>query len=239
MNPRFERSKHFLQLSLAFLATTAFAQQSGGGNPELQEKIAALKKSMAQSQQALRQYTWIETTQVILKGETKSTTQASCQYAADGKVVKTPVDTAQPQQKQPPRGVKGKVVANKKEEMSDYMKSAVALIQLYIPPDPARLQDTFKAGKAEMQQSAGSVVTLAFHDYIKPGDSLSLAINGQTSTMQSVSVKSYLDDAKDAVNLTVRFATLPDGANYAAETVLDATAKQLQVRTTNSGYRKL
>jgi len=238
MNSRIERSKHSLQLSLAFLATTALAQQGGGGNPELQEKIAALKKSMAQSQQVLRQYTWMETTQVSLKGETKSTTQASCQYAADGKVVKTPVDTAQPQQKQQ-RGVKGKVVANKKEEMSDYMKSAVALIKGYVPPDPARLQDAFKAGKAELQQSAGGVATLVFHDYLKPGDSMSLAVNAQTNTMQGVSVKSYLDDAKDAVNLTVRFATLPDGGTYAAETVLDATAKQMQVRITNSGYRKL
>ncbi len=238
MNSRFGRSKRFLQLGLALLAATAFAQQSGGGNPELQEKIAALKKSMAQSQQALRQYAWMETTQILLKGETKSTTQASCQYAADGKVVKTPVDTGQSQQKQQ-RGVKGKVVANKKEEMSDYMKSAVALIKSYVPPDPTRLQDNFKAGKAEMQQSAGGVMTLVFRDYVKPGDTLSLSINSQTSTMQGVSVKSYLDDAKDAVDLTVRFATLPDGANYAAETVLDATAKQLQVRTTNSGYRKL
>jgi len=235
MNSRFARSGRFLKWSLVLLAATAFAQQ---GNPELQEKIAALKKAMAQSQQTLRQYAWMETTQVILKGETKSTTQASCQYAADGKVVKTPVDTAPPQQKQQ-RGVKGKVVANKKEEMSDYMKSAVALIKSYVPPDPARLQDTFKAGKAEMQQSAGGVVTLVFHDYVKPGDTLSLAINAQTNSLQGVSVKSYLDDAKDAVNLSVRFANLPDGANYAAETILDATAKQLQVKTTNSGYRKL
>jgi hypothetical protein len=226
-------------LGLAVLAATAFAQQDGGGKPELQEQIAALKKSMAQSQQTLRQYTWTETTQVSLKGETKSTTQASCQYAADGKVVKTPIDTTPPPPQKQPKGLKGKVVANKKEEMSDYMKSAVALIQRYVPPDASRMQEAFKAGKAEMQPSAGGVVTLVFHDYAKPGDTLSLAINGQTNTMQGVSVKSYLDDAKDAVNLTVRFANLPDGANYVAETVLDATAKQMQVRTTNSGYRKL
>jgi hypothetical protein len=239
MSSRFGRSTVYVGLGLAVLATTAFAQQDGGGKPELQEKIAALKKSMAQSQQALRQYAWTETTQVSLKGETKSTTQASCQYAADGKVVKTPVDPAQPPAQKPPRGLKGKIVAEKKEEMSDYMKSAVALIKSYVPPDASRMQEAFKAGKAEMQPSAGGIVTLDFHDYVKPGDTLSLAIDGQTNTMQSVSVKSYLDDPKDAVNLTVRFANLPDGVNYVAETVLDATAKQMQVRTTNSGYRKL
>ncbi len=238
MRSPFGKYRRYTGFGLALLAVTAFAQQDAGGKPELQEKIAALKKSMAQSQQALRQYAWTETTQVILKGETKSTTQASCQFAADGKVVKTPVNAGQPPP-QTPKGVKGKVVSNKKEEMSDYMKSAAALIQSYVPPDPSRLEAAFKAGKAEMQQSPGGVVSLVFHDYVKPGDALSLMMSAQTNTIQNVSVKSYLDDAKDAVNLTVRFASLPDGANYAAETVLDATAKQMQVRTTNSGYRKL
>jgi hypothetical protein len=33
-------------------------------------------------------------------------------------------------------------------------------------------------------------------------------------------------------------ASLPDGTNYAQQTVLDATAKKLQVTTTNSNYQK-
>ena len=43
---------------------------------------------------------------------------------------------------------------------------------------------------------------------------------------------------KDVVTLAVRFAALPDGANYSAETVLVAKAKQIQVKITNSGYKK-
>jgi hypothetical protein len=35
----------------------------------------------------------------------------------------------------------------------------------------------------------------------------------------------------------VQFASLPDGTNYAQQSVLGATAKQLQVTTTNSNYR--
>jgi hypothetical protein len=34
-------------------------------------------------------------------------------------------------------------------------------------------------------------------------------------------------------------ASLPDGANYAQQTILNASAKQLVVTTTNSNYRKL
>jgi hypothetical protein len=39
--------------------------------------------------------------------------------------------------------------------------------------------------------------------------------------------------------LTVQMASLPDGTNYAQQTVLDASAKKLQVTTTNSNYQKL
>jgi hypothetical protein len=34
-------------------------------------------------------------------------------------------------------------------------------------------------------------------------------------------------------------ASLPDATNYAHRTVLDASAKKLQVTTTNSDYQKL
>ena len=44
---------------------------------------------------------------------------------------------------------------------------------------------------------------------------------------------------KDAVTLAVQFASLPDGTNYAQQTVLDAKAKQIQVTTTNSQDSKL
>ena len=44
---------------------------------------------------------------------------------------------------------------------------------------------------------------------------------------------------KDAVTLQVQMASLPDGTNHVQQTVLDATAKKLQVMTTNSNYQKL
>jgi hypothetical protein len=37
----------------------------------------------------------------------------------------------------------------------------------------------------------------------------------------------------------VQMASLPDGTNYAQQTVLNATAKQIQVTTNNSNYSKL
>jgi hypothetical protein len=50
------------------------------------DQIAAIKQSMAESQQLLRQYEWIETTAISVKGEEKSRQQNRCYYGAIGKV---------------------------------------------------------------------------------------------------------------------------------------------------------
>jgi len=54
----------------------------------------------------------------------------------------------------------------------------------------------------------------------------------------SLDVDTYLDEEKHTVTLHVQMATLPNGPNYAQQTVLNATAKQLVVTTTNSNYQK-
>ena len=48
-----------------------------------------------------------------------------------------------------------------------------------------------------------------------------------------------MGDAKDAVTLQVQMASLPDGTGYPQQTVLNASAKELVVTTTNSNYQKL
>jgi hypothetical protein len=50
------------------------------------DHAAAVKESLQKSLAALRQYQWVETTTVSMKGEEKSRTQNNCYYGADGKV---------------------------------------------------------------------------------------------------------------------------------------------------------
>ena len=52
------------------------------------DKVAALKQSLAANQQLQKQYKWVETTVVSMKGEEKSRTQKQCFYGPDGKVQK-------------------------------------------------------------------------------------------------------------------------------------------------------
>src|SRR5262252_4482356 len=76
------------------------AQTGGGSGGELQQKIAAVKQSVAENQQKLHQYQWRETTQLALKGEAKPPKTSMCQYGPDGKVQKTPTGAPPP----PPSG---------------------------------------------------------------------------------------------------------------------------------------
>jgi hypothetical protein len=218
--------------AIAVLAVVpAFAQ-----NPELQEKIAAVKQSASENKQKLLQYQWTETTQLTLKGDPKPPSTNLCRYGPDGQVQKTL--TSPPPE--PPSGgrMKQKIIANKKEEMKDYMGDVKDLLSLYVPPDPQKMQQAFQAGKASLNP-AGSVVNLIFKDYAQPGDQMTLTFDAAAHKIISLSVNTYMGQEKDAVTLQVQMASLPDGTNYTQQTVLNATAKQLVVTTTNSNYQHL
>ena len=95
--------KSLLALAVAALLLTTLSAQG----PSPQEKIAALKESLAANQAALKQDSWIETTAISMKGEVKKQEQKQCYYGADGKVQKTPLAGAAqpaPKKEEPARG---------------------------------------------------------------------------------------------------------------------------------------
>ncbi|MBZ5537829.1 MAG: hypothetical protein LAO31_17880 [Acidobacteriia bacterium] len=198
-----------------------------------QDQVAALKQSLGENQRKLRQYQWIETTIVSLKGEEKSRIQKRCSYGPDGKVQKQQISA--PPEQPSKGGLKGKIIAKKKEELSDYMKNAVALIHQYLPPDPKRIQSAKDAGKLSITPIGSGSARLQFTDFVKPADSLT--INLQGTSIQQVKVATYLESQKDAVTLDASFATLEDGASYTAKTVLLAPEKKIQVVVQNSSYQ--
>jgi hypothetical protein len=110
---------------------------------------------------------------------------------------------------------------------------------LSVPPEGSQIQESFQSGKAALQPSEGGIVALVFGDYAKPGDSVKLTFDTASKKIQGYDVSTYLDAPEDVVTLRVAFDNLSDGTNYVAQSVLDATAKQIQIRTTNSGYGKL
>ena len=230
----------FPVLVLALAGPVPCRAQTGGTAESLPERVAALKQSMAQSQQALRSYKWVETTTVSMKGEQKSMKQANCFYGADGKVQKTPIAAPAPPPPKDKRGVRGKVVESKKEEISDTMKQAVALVKTYLPPDPAMIQRAVDAKKATMETvQPGKVARLVFKDYQLPGDSLGVTMDIATNRLMGISVASYLGSPSKPVTMNATMGSLVDGATYTASTQLSLPSEKLEVNVVNSGYQKM
>ncbi len=225
--------KRWMMIAAVVLVSTLPLIAQGA---ELQQKFADAKQAAAQNKQMLRQYQWTETTQLTLKGDDKPPTRNLCQYGSNGEVIKTPIGPPP----EPPSGgrIKQKIIAKKKAEMKDYMSDVKRLLSMYVPPDPQKMELDYRAGKLSLNP-AGGILNFIFKDYAQPGDQMTLSFDPAQKKIISLSINTYMDDPKDVVTLQVQMASLPDGTNYAGKTVLNATAKQLVVTTTNSNYQKL
>lgn len=203
----------------------------------IQEKTAALKQSVVMNQQELVQYSWIDKTELSVKGEVKNTKLESCQYGPDGKIQKTLL--TEPPEPSDKRGLRGKVAKKKTGEMKDYMEGATKLIARYVPPSPDAMQAVLDAGKASFGQSGPDAVQLIFKDYVQPGDSYVFTLDAANGSMRHIGVDTYLDKPEDKVTLAIEFQTLPDGVHCMAKKVLNAAAKEIVVAITSSDYKKL
>ena len=210
------------------------------------DPVAALKQSIGEGTKKLAQYEWIETTIINLKGEEKGRTLKRCYYGADGKVQKIPIEqpVATAEEQGGGRGarrgggkIKEQVIANKKDDMKDYMEQAAALVHSYVPPTPQQIQAVKDGGRLSAIPQAGGKVRLEMKQYFKPGDALTIDLDTAANRLLGLGVNSYLDKPEDVVTLAVQMNTLPDGALYAAQTTLDAKAKNIQVVITNSGHK--
>jgi hypothetical protein len=223
---------------LVFAGCLALAALAAG--QDTQQKAAAAKEAAARNQQALRSYTWTTTTKLSLKGEVKNTKIESCQYGPDGKVQKTELSEPPPPPEKEP-GRKGrrkeKVVAKKTGEMKETLEASAALVQSYVPPAPEKIQAAMTAGKVTV--TPGAAAAIRFADFNKAGDSLTLTMDSESKSMRQIAVESYLDKPDQKVAMTVTFQSLPDGTNYAAETVLSIPGEKIEVQILNSNYQKL
>ena len=223
----------FAAMALIAWAGPALSQDAGA-----EDKVAAIKQSLQAGSAALRNYEWVETTTLSHKGEKKSTKQSQCYYGVDGALQKIAVASEQGgAKKKAPRGLRGKIAKKKKDDMSEYMADATALIKRYVPPDPARIQAAKDAGKMSIYPLAADKLQLQFRDYLQAGDVLSVYLDPSTNHLTGLRVLTYLGEPDDLVTLDVTMNTLSDGAVYPSEVVLVAQSKEIKVDIRNSGHR--
>lgn len=209
--------------------------------PELQERVAELKESMAKNKQSLATYTWVEQVNISLKGELKKQQRFQVRMGPDGKPLKTSIDQPSDSSSESSSRLKRHIVEKKKEEYKDYAEQMKALAQQYVPPDKEMIQQAYARGNISIVPGGGlpNEIKLVFHNFVKPQDSMTLVFDKAQKQLLSIQIASYMDDPKDAMNLTVQFSRLPDGTNHVAGMVIDGVSKQLNVATQNSNYQHL
>ena len=217
-------------------------------NPELQQKIAEVKQAAAANKQALAQYTWVEQVTISLKGEQKKLQHFQVRLGPDGKPQKQSMDLpAQPAASSDAGGsrrgqrVKEHVVEKKKDEYSDYADQIKSLIQQYVPPEKEMLEQAAQKGNIAAGPAAGAQgqYRLVISNYVRQGDTMTILFDTARKGIVSLAISSYLSDPKDAVNVTVDFASEPSGLSHVSSETINGVSKQLTIAIQNSQYQKM
>jgi hypothetical protein len=158
----------------------------------------------------------------------------------DGKPQKTSLDPP-PSDHSSGGRLKRHIVEKKKEEYKDYADQMKDLAQQYVPPDKDRLQQAYQQGNITLGPSGGAPnqIQLVIHNYMKSQDSMTLLFDKTQGGLVSLQIASYMDDPKDAMNLTVEFSRLSDGTNHVSNVVVNGVSKKMTVAIENSSYQHL
>jgi len=207
-----------------------------GADPNLGREVAAVRDEVARSRAALRQYTWTEHTEVLVKGDVKSSSAVICRYDGSGQLTKTPVAEGK---ENTSTAVSNRPTVRKKAAMQDYIDRAVSRIHTYVPPKPDQMEYLLKNGHASLGQSASGKSEVRFTHYFEEGDSVIATYDSVSKVLLRITIASTLGSPKDPITMDAVFETLPDGVNHLSSATLKASAKKVQVNTRNVMYQKV
>jgi hypothetical protein len=181
--------------------------------------------AIADESQRLRQYQWIETTQITWRGAARPSSRLLCRYGPDGRVQKIPT------------GPIPEPLADT-EEMEDRLREVQAVIGAYLALDEHEIERAYRAQTVSVHPTAG-VKDLIFKDHVRPGDRMALRFDPESRKIVSLHINTDMGPDKGAVSFWVLMDSLPDGTSYVRQTFLTASRMQLEATTTNSRYRIL
>ena len=123
--------------------------------------------------------------------------------------------------------------------MAEYIAKAMDKINDYLPPDGDKVQQIYNSGKVGIQiLDPGKKFKLSFPDYLQKGDILSISVDMGNQKLMALSVNTFIDNPSEKVIFDVTYNSLPDGTQYASQTVLVAQAKNLKLVVEESGFKK-
>ena len=71
--------------------------------------------------------------------------------------------------------------------MKDYMQDVKAVLAMYVPPDPQRMQQAYQSGNVALNPVPGAV-NLVFTNYAQPGDKMSLTFDTAAKKITALSI---------------------------------------------------
>jgi len=229
-----------LLISCVLVVSTTLPGFVAAQSQEMKERVAEVKEAAARNKQALAQYTWVQQVTISLKGEQKKQEHFQVRLGPDGKPQKQSLDPPPAPPKHEGR-LKKHIVEKKKEEYREYADQIKELIQQYVPPERDMLEQAYQKGNIMVgpEPGAGGQYRLLISNYIKQGDKMTLVVDKTQKELSSLSIATYLDDPKDAVNVSVVFARVPGGPNHVSGETINGVSKQLTIGIQNSNYQRL
>ena len=230
-------------LGLGILAAgTLFVSGGRAQNPEMQQRLAEVKESMAVNKQLLAQYSWMEQDIISIKGDEKKEELYNVQLGPDGKPQKTPVDpNSVSDDDRRRRGLRGRIIEKKTEEYKEYADEIKSLVQQYVPPEKEMLEQAYQQGNVMLGPVGGAPgeYRVVISNYVKPSDKMTLVMSRAQKALLSLSISSYLSDPSDAVNVNVQFAKIQGGPNHVVTETINGVSKQLTITVQNSNYQHM
>ncbi len=218
----------------ALMALTATAHAQGPA----EDRVAALKRTLAENAAAQRRYTWIETTEIALNGEPKETNSMSCHYVTGSEKPQCTQIGAPPEPKKVRGPLRKKIAKGKIADLKAYMDSVKTLVARYVPPQQALIQQAQQRGDVAVAPNpSNATFKVTVSNYIQKGDAVAVVVHQDDNRLALLNITTWLNDPSAAVSIEVDFTTLAGtGVSFPLKKVLTASAKGVVVTITNSNF---
>jgi len=212
---------------------SAAALLCAGSAIALTQGSAGIGEKLNQNQHVLQSYSWKMRTELKMDGESKVTSLYQIRFDLSGQVQKTLV-SAPPQPKKA-RGIKGKKIKQKQEEIKALVDALSKIAMSYILPEPDRFQRFLQNANAwEGQGSTAGSTRVEGSGFSNPQDRVNLYVNAVTKDFQQLSVTTELDG--NPVSIQSDYRTMEGGPTYMAKMTVDYPSASVQLIVENFDY---
>ena len=211
-------------IMMFFCVGSALALTQGG---------AAVGQKMSQNLQALQSYSWKMRTELKMGGESKVASIHQIRFDLSGQPQKTQISA--PPEKKKARGIKGKKIKQKQEEMKQLVEALSKTAMAYILPEPDQLQHFLQTANAwEGQGATGGSIRFEGKGFATPQDHVNLYVNKTTKNFQRLSATTDLEG--NPVQIQADYRDMQNGPTYLAKMTLDYPEAEVQLIVENFDY---